>query len=150
MLGLATEVTIDKRYSWRVPDSWTLEQAATVPVAYSTAYYALVVRGRLERGETILIHAGAGGVGTAAIAIAFSFDCCVFTTVGSNEKREYLKQLFPRLTDDHMANSRDIQFEQHIRRVTRGKGNDLSSLTLQRLSRDFFRCGHCAQLAVRR
>jgi fatty acid synthase, animal type len=122
-LGLATQVTIDTRYLWRVPDPWTLEQAATVPVAYSTAYYALVVRGQLKHGETVLIHAGAGGVGTAAIAIAFSFDCRVFTTVGSNEKREYLKRLFPRLTDEYMANSRDTRFEQYIRRATRGKGN---------------------------
>ncbi|CAF1555578.1 unnamed protein product, partial [Rotaria sordida] len=48
--GLATKVAIDKRYSWYVPDNWTLEQAATIPVVYSTAYYALVVRGRLKRG----------------------------------------------------------------------------------------------------
>lgn len=122
-LGLATRVTIDKRYLWYVPDYWTLEQAATVPVVYSTAYYALIVRGQLKRGETVLIHAGAGGVGTAAIAIAFNFDCHVFTTVGSNEKRKYLKGLFPRLTDEHIANSRDTTFEQHIRYATRGKGN---------------------------
>ncbi|CAF5103599.1 unnamed protein product, partial [Rotaria sp. Silwood1] len=47
--GLATKVAIDKRYSWHVPDNWTLEQAATIPVVYATAYYALVVRGQLKR-----------------------------------------------------------------------------------------------------
>ncbi|CAF4521555.1 unnamed protein product, partial [Rotaria magnacalcarata] len=120
--GLATKVAIDKRYSWRVPANWTLEQAATIPVVYATAYYALVVRGQLKRGEKVLIHAGTGGVGTAAIAIAYSYDCEVFTTVSSMEKREYLKKLFPRLNDEHIANSRDTTFEQQIRSITKGKG----------------------------
>ncbi|CAF4832227.1 unnamed protein product, partial [Rotaria sp. Silwood1] len=123
--GLATKVAIDKRYSWHVPDNWTLEQAATIPVVYATAYYALVVRGQLKHGEKVLIHAGTGGVGTAAIAIAYSYDCEVFTTVSSIEKREYLKKLFPRLNDEHIANSRHTTFEQHIRFITKGKGVDI-------------------------
>lgn len=60
----------------------TLEQAASVPVVYATAYYSLVVRGRLRHGESVLIHSGSGGVGQAAIAIALSMQCKVFTTVG--------------------------------------------------------------------
>lgn len=60
----------------------TLEQAASVPVVYATAYYSLVVRGRLRPGESVLIHSGSGGVGQAAIAIALSMHCRVFTTVG--------------------------------------------------------------------
>ena len=79
----------------------------------------------MKRGEKVLIHAGTGGVGTAAIAIAYSYDCEVFTTVSSNEKREYLKRRFPRLNDEHIANSRDTTFEQQIRFVTKGKGVDI-------------------------
>lgn len=60
----------------------TLEQAASVPVVYATAYYSLVVRGRLQPGESVLIHSGSGGVGQAAIAIALNMNCKVFTTVG--------------------------------------------------------------------
>lgn len=60
----------------------TLEQAASVPVVYATAYYSMVVRGRLRPGESVLIHSGSGGVGQAAIAIALSMNCRVFTTVG--------------------------------------------------------------------
>lgn len=63
----------------------TLEQAASVPVVYATAYYALVVRGRLKVGESVLIHSGSGGVGQAAITIALSMNCQVFTTVGEND-----------------------------------------------------------------
>lgn len=59
-----------------------LEQAASVPVVYATAYYSLVVRGRLQPGESVLIHSGSGGVGQAAIAIALNMNCKVFTTVG--------------------------------------------------------------------
>ena len=126
-------MTIDKRYSWKVPDHWTLEQASTIPVVYATAYYALVVRGQLKRGEKVLIHAGTGGVGTAAMAIAYSYGCQVFTTVSSNDKRTYLKKLFPLLNDEHIANSRDTTFEQHVRSATKGTGVDI---VLNSLSED--------------
>lgn len=62
----------------------TLEEAASVPVVYTTAYYALVVRGRIQPGESVLIHSGSGGVGQAAITIALSLGCRVFTTVGES------------------------------------------------------------------
>ncbi|CAG7829658.1 unnamed protein product, partial [Allacma fusca] len=52
-------------FLWEVPEKWSLAEAATVPVAYGTAYYALLVRGRMRKGETVLIHAGSGGVGQA-------------------------------------------------------------------------------------
>ncbi|XP_010790393.1 fatty acid synthase [Notothenia coriiceps] len=105
--------------------SGTLEQAASVPVVYATAFYSLVVRGRLRPGETVLIHSGSGGVGQAAIAIALSKKCKVFTTVGSAEKRSYLQQRFPQLSAESFANSRDTSFEQHILLHTQGKGADL-------------------------
>jgi NADPH:quinone reductase-like Zn-dependent oxidoreductase/thioesterase domain-containing protein/acyl carrier protein len=134
--GLATTVVVDPKYVWEVPRDWTLEQAATVPVAYSTAYYALIVRGNLRKGERVLIHAGSGAVGQAAIAIALSYGCKVFVTVSSDEKREYLKAVFPgQLTDDSFANSRDIQFEKQIMKATQGRGVDvvLNSLAEDKL-----------------
>lgn len=123
--GLATSVDADKRFLWNVPSSWSLEQAASVPVVYATAYYSLVVRGRLRPGETVLIHSGSGGVGQAAIAIALSKNCKVFTTVGSAEKRAYLQERFPQLSAESFANSRDTTFEQHVLLHTKGKGVDL-------------------------
>ena len=62
---------------------------------YFQVYYAIVVRGRLKPGESILIHAGAGGIGQAAISVALHMGCTVYTTVGSVKKREYLKKTFP-------------------------------------------------------
>uniref|UniRef100_A0A671PGD7 Fatty acid synthase n=1 Tax=Sinocyclocheilus anshuiensis TaxID=1608454 RepID=A0A671PGD7_9TELE len=123
--GLATCVDADKRFLWDVPSSWTLEQAASVPVVYATAYYSLVVRGRLRPGESVLIHSGSGGVGQAAIAIALSMRCRVFTTVGSGEKKAYLQEIFPQLMAESFANSRDASFEQHVMLQTQGKGVDL-------------------------
>lgn len=99
--ALATTVAIkDPRFCWPVPQKWSLQEAATVPIAYATAYYSLISRGRLRKGERILIHSGAGGVGIAAIAVALSMDCDVFVTVGSAEKREFLMRRFPKLRSE--------------------------------------------------
>uniref|UniRef100_S4R5M1 Fatty acid synthase n=1 Tax=Petromyzon marinus TaxID=7757 RepID=S4R5M1_PETMA len=133
--GLATVVDADKRFLWDVPKTWSLEQASSVPVVYATAIYALLVRGRMRRGESVLIHSGSGGVGQAAIAIALSMGCTVYTTVGSAEKRAYLQKTFPQLKDEAFANSRDTTFEQHVLKATNGKGVDivLNSLTEEKL-----------------
>lgn len=80
--GMATSVVANPLLLWDVPDEWSLEEAATIPVVYATAYYALILRGRLENCERILIHSGSGGVGQAAITIALSMGCDVYTTVG--------------------------------------------------------------------
>uniref|UniRef100_A0A914ZHK0 Fatty acid synthase n=1 Tax=Parascaris univalens TaxID=6257 RepID=A0A914ZHK0_PARUN len=123
--ALATSVVIDREYSWVVPDKWSLADAATVPVVYTTAYYALVTRGRIKRGDKVLIHGGSGGVGQAAIAIALSRGCEVFTTVGTAEKKAFLQKRFPALKDKHFANSRNADFELHIRHQTQGRGVDV-------------------------
>ena len=80
--GLATTVAADPSLLWDVPDEWTLEEAASVPAVYATAYYALIAKGKLKQGERVLIHSGSGGVGQAAITIALSMGCEVFVTVG--------------------------------------------------------------------
>ncbi|KAK8766021.1 hypothetical protein V5799_007202, partial [Amblyomma americanum] len=133
--GMATVVMADADLLWEVPDAWSLEEASTVPVAYSTAYYALLVRGNMRPGESVLVHSGSGGVGQAAISVALSMRCTVFTTVGSKEKREFLKRRFPQLEDRNIANSRDLSFEEHVRRETKGRGVDLvlNSLSEEKL-----------------
>ncbi|XP_061715319.1 fatty acid synthase-like isoform X2 [Cydia pomonella] len=124
-MGLATTVQADVTLMWEVPEQWSLEEAATVPVAYATAYYALVLRGRMQRGEAVLVHAGAGGLGQAAIAIALHAGCTVYTTVGSPSKRAYLLERFPQLPAANIANSRDSSFEHVVLRRTCGRGVDL-------------------------
>ena len=123
--GLATVVRADKRLLLPVPESWTLEQAATVPVAYTTAYYALVVRGGIKRGEKVLVHHASGGVGQAAIAVALNYGCEVFATVGSEEKRQYLIKKFPQVNEQNIATTRDRSFEFHVKRITNCRGVDV-------------------------
>jgi fatty acid synthase len=96
---------------WPVPASWTLADAATIPAVYLTCFYGMCVRGRLSPGESILIHSGTGGVGQAAIAIALSMGCDVYTTVGSADKVDYLCNRYPRLQRSHIASSRTTEFE---------------------------------------
>jgi len=133
--GLATVVDAHRDFLWRVPDDWSLEQAATVPVAYATAFYALVVRGRIRAGETVLIHSGSGAVGQAAISIALRHGCHVVTTVGSATKWQYLQQRFPELSDTSFADSRDSNFWRTLRETTGGRGVDvvLNSLAEDKL-----------------
>ncbi|XP_055919370.1 fatty acid synthase [Eupeodes corollae] len=123
--SLASTCLASKRMMWAIPDNWSMEEASTVPCVYATVYYALVVRGQMKKGEAILIHAGSGGVGQAAISVALSHGLTVFTTVGSVEKREYLKKRFPQLLDSHIGNSRNTTFEQMVMNETKGKGVDL-------------------------
>ncbi|CAB3220194.1 unnamed protein product [Arctia plantaginis] len=123
--GLANVVQGDNDLLWAIPEEWSFEEAATIPVAYGTVYYSMVMVGKMQRGESILIHAGSGGVGQAAINVALFYNCEVFTTVGTAEKRAFIKKLFPQLKDSHIGNSRDTSFEDMIRRETNGKGVDM-------------------------
>ena len=125
--GLATTVIMqDMDFVWPIPQHWSMEEASTVPVVYATAYYALIIRGKLRPGESVLIHSGSGGVGQAAIAICLSMECQLFITCGSDLKREFLKKEFsPKLSDKNFCTSRDLSFESFVMRETNGRGVDL-------------------------
>ena len=74
--ALATKVVTKANMIWDVPEHWSLSEAATVPTAYMTAYYALIIRGKLHKNnqktKKVLIHSGTGAVGLAAIQICQS------------------------------------------------------------------------------
>lgn len=125
----------DKDLCWNILDTWIFEEAATVPCVYSTCYYALYICGKMKKGDKILIHSGTGGIGQAAIHLALREGCEVFTTVGTNEKREFIKETFPAIMDEHIGNSRDTSFEQLIMLQTNGRGVDivLNSLAEEKL-----------------
>ncbi|MEY6566561.1 beta-ketoacyl synthase N-terminal-like domain-containing protein, partial [Streptomyces sp. PGLac3x] len=101
--GLATETLIDERFLTRVPEEWSDEDAASVPLVFLTAYYALTELAGLSAGERVLIHAGAGGVGMAAVQLARHMGAEVFATA-SEPKWETLRGLG--LDDAHIASSR--------------------------------------------
>ena len=124
--SIATTLLLPEvEFIWKVPDHWTMAEAATVPVVYVTVYYALFVRGKLRAGESVLIHAGSGGIGQAAISVCLAKGCQVFTTVGSEAKKEFLMKEFPQLKESHIGNSRDTSFEEMVLKETNGRGVDL-------------------------
>ncbi|XP_076761434.1 fatty acid synthase-like [Xylocopa sonorina] len=133
--AISNLVTPSKYTVWPVPDKWSLEDAATIPSAYFTVFYAFYQFGKLKKGEKVLIHAGSGAVGQAAIRVALSEGCEVFTTVSSEEKRQFIRKTFPEIKDSHIGNSTDTSFEQMVMNLTCGKGVDivLNSLTEEKL-----------------
>ncbi|WP_236595058.1 type I polyketide synthase [Saccharothrix sp. 6-C] len=104
----------DHRVLAPMPVDWTFSRAAAVPVAFLTAWYGLVDLGRLGEGDRVLIHAGAGGVGMAAIQLARHLGAEVFATA-SPGKWDVLRGLG--LDDDHIASSRTLEFEQRFPQV---------------------------------
>jgi fatty acid synthase, animal type len=133
--ALATHYDLARTLVWDVPENWSLEEAATVPLVYYTVYLAFFVISQIEKGKSILIHAGTGGVGLAAIQVALSYGMKVYTTVGTQEKKKYLLDRFPKLKSENIGNSRDITFEKMVRVGTKGVGVDfvLNSLSEDKL-----------------
>ena len=97
---------------------------ATIPVAFSTAFYALHDRAHLQRGESILIHAASGALGIAAIGIAQSMGAVVFATAGSQAKKDFLMEKFG-LPASHIFSSRDMSFVDGVMVATEGRGVDV-------------------------
>ncbi|CAH1155577.1 unnamed protein product [Phaedon cochleariae] len=133
--ALATMVLANSGFLWEVPEKWSLKDAATIPLVYATSYYALIVRGGLKPGESVLVHAGTSGVGQASITIALQMGCTVFTTVSSQVERDFLRKSFSQLRDKNIGDSRDISFEQMVKIQTNGRGVDcvLNSLVAHQL-----------------
>lgn len=123
--AFATSIVANVPLMWIVPNNWTLAEAATVPCVYCTCLYVMLIIGKLKRGEKILIHLGTGGVGQAAINIALYYECEIFTTVSSEEKKNFILQNFPQIPECHIGNSRDTTFEKIIFTQTNGRGVDL-------------------------
>nr|WJN62148.1 fatty acid synthase 1 [Rhopalosiphum padi] len=123
--ALATSVLAHKDLVWDVPDAWSMEEACTVPRTYSLAYYALVVRGNVQPGESVYVHAGASGISTAAIAVALELGAIPYVGVFNKDQMAFLKTRFPQLNDDSFADLTDGSFEQHLLEQTQGQGVDL-------------------------
>ena len=88
--GIGSYITTPASLVTAKPVQLSFEEAATIPIAYLTAYYALHEQARLRRGESVLIHSAAGGVGLAAVEVARWLNATVLTTAGTPEKRDYL------------------------------------------------------------
>jgi len=117
----ATHVTVDESGCAPMPSTVSAEEAATIPVTFLTAYYALVHLAALSKGDTVLIHGGAGGVGLAALQIAKWCGAKIIATAGSEDKRNTLKLLGA----DVVLDSRSLAFVDAVMVETGGQGVDV-------------------------
>ncbi|QLE74781.1 SDR family NAD(P)-dependent oxidoreductase [Streptomyces rectiverticillatus] len=120
---LSSHTLADARPIWRIPDGFpmTYQEAATLPVACATVQYALGTLARLQPGETVLVHGGAGGVGLAAARYAAAHGAHVIATAGSSVKRSLLRSLGV----EHVLDSRSLDFTEKVKEITGGKGVDV-------------------------
>jgi alcohol dehydrogenase len=120
--GFAQEaVNLPARLLVPAPPGVSQAGAALAPVTFGTVEHMLFDNAKLQPGETILVHAGGSGIGTAAIQLAKCIGCTVITTVGSDGKVEKAKALGA----DHVINYREERFEGVVRKLTRKKGVDV-------------------------
>lgn len=108
----------------KLPASISFVDGASIPLIYCTAHYCLAHVARLKPGETVLIHAAAGGVGQAAIMLAQVSKAKVFATVGSREKKRFLMEKHG-IPEDQIFYSRNASFAQGVTEATNGKGVDV-------------------------
>ncbi|HZC10669.1 MAG TPA: SDR family NAD(P)-dependent oxidoreductase, partial [Mycobacterium sp.] len=129
--GTGTLAVTDARLLMGIPTGWSYADAATAPVVFATAYYALTSLADIRPGQRVLVHAGAGGVGMAAIQLARHFGAEVFATA-SRGKWDTLRAMG--FDDDHIGDSRTLEFEDKFRAATGGRGVDV---VLDSLAGDF-------------
>lgn len=119
--GYAQYAVIHQELAMPIPDELSFEEAAAIPEAFLTAFQSLIKLGNLNKNQTILIHAGGSGVGTAAIQIARHMGSKVIITAGSDEKVSRCRQLGAA----EGINYRTTDFHHRVMEITGGKGVDL-------------------------
>lgn len=107
-----------------IPESMSFVEAAAVPLISCTVYQGLVRKANIKKGDTILIHSAAGGVGQAAIQLAKHYGAEIYATIGSKEKKALIMDTYG-IPEDHIFNSRDLSFAKGIKRMTNGRGVDI-------------------------
>jgi NADPH:quinone reductase-like Zn-dependent oxidoreductase len=120
--GFARElVTLPARLVVPVPDAVEDTEAACAGISFGTVQHMLFDNARLEPGESVLVHAGGSGIGTAAVRMAKAIGCTVYATVGDDAKGAKVAALGA----DHVINYRTERFEGEVRRLTRRRGVDV-------------------------
>jgi NADPH2:quinone reductase len=119
--GYTDRVAVPETSVFNIPESMPFEKAAALPITYQTAHVALRHRAQLGSGETVLVHAGAGGVGSAAIQIANAAGARVIATAGGPEKVGVCKQLGAEIAVDY----REENFVEVVKEATDGRGADV-------------------------
>ncbi|MFD4695803.1 SDR family NAD(P)-dependent oxidoreductase, partial [Streptomyces sp. NPDC058463] len=118
----AAEAVTDRKLLARVPEGWSWAQAASLPVVFATAWYGLRGLADVRSGESVLIHAAAGGVGMAAVQLARHWGLEVFATASPGKWPTIIAN---GVDPSRIASSRDLDFEERIRTATGGRGIDV-------------------------
>jgi putative PIG3 family NAD(P)H quinone oxidoreductase len=119
--GYGEQINVPHQMLISIPKTWSVEQAAAIPEVFLTAYVNLFMEANLQEGETVLIHGGASGVGTAAIQLAREAGCRVLTTAGTDEKTAYCRELGAELA----VNYKKEDFAERITAHMNGSGVDV-------------------------
>lgn len=119
--ALASHATTPATAVLRIPDGMGFTEAATFPVAFLTVHQTLVNQARLDAGETVLVHGGAGAVGLAVLQCARRQGARVIATAGTETKRDLLRTLGV----EHVLDSRSLDFVPQVRELTGGRGVDV-------------------------
>jgi NADPH2:quinone reductase len=105
----------------RMPDTMSFDEGAGFTLIFQTGWFGLHRRAHLQAGETLVVHAGAGGVGSAAIQLGKAAGAIVIATAGSDEKVGICRQLGA----DHAVNYKTQDFVEEVNKITRGRGADV-------------------------
>ncbi|MCP4039814.1 MAG: NADPH:quinone oxidoreductase family protein [bacterium] len=119
--GYAQRVNARPDATFPIPDRMPFDEAAAIPIVYGTSYLALVPRGRLKAGQTVLVTAAAGGVGLASIQIAKALDGRVIALAGGAEKLEVVRNAGADVAIDY----REGNWIERVREETGGRGADV-------------------------
>lgn len=142
----AQKILCDAHRVYPLPQAVSLEQGACVGVPGATAWRAIFNRGEGKPGQTILIHGATGGVGTAAVQLAYAAGLTVIGTGGTEEGRTVVRQLGAAHVFDH----RSSDYTQHVLDATGGRGVDviIEMLANVNLDRDLSLLAHCGKVVV--
>lgn len=130
VMGIATNnilsnyIIPDSDFTWNIPDKWSLEDAATVPVAYIVAYLSLVLKGNLLNNESIFIYNASCSIGQAIVNLALNITSQVFLGHTSNRDKNFLKNIYPNIPENNFIQITK-GFSQQFWSQTKGKGVNL-------------------------
>ncbi|WP_342431398.1 NADPH:quinone oxidoreductase family protein [Neobacillus sp. FSL H8-0543] len=116
--GLVDYITVEENSVYPIPDSMSWNEAAALFITYHTSYYSLTNRAALQEGEVLLVHAGAGGVGSAAIQLGKAAGAYVIATAGGSEKTKICQELGADVVIDYLKED----FVEVVKKETNGKG----------------------------
>ena len=126
----ASYARVSRYYTTKIPDSMPFSVAASIPISFSTAYYALVDVARLRRGQSVLIHSATGGLGQAVIILAQHIGAVIYATAGNASKRRILAKQHS-IPETHIFSSKSRLFKSGVLRLTGQTGVDVAINSLK-------------------